>query len=82
MLNAHQCRMSLVQRRQRGKQSSLTVLCAPDCVRTAGVPMCVHLSETTVANLAREGGMPTEELVVPRGTIQIKGKGAMRCATS
>ena len=40
--------------------------------------MCVHVSETTVANLVREG-VPVEEYVVPCGTKHIKGKGPMRC---
>ena len=39
--------------------------------------MCVHLSEASVEALALEGAQ-TQELLVPRGVVDIKGKGPMR----
>ena len=40
--------------------------------------MCVHVSEASMEALAREGAQ-TEELLVPRGIVDIKGKGPTMC---
>ena len=38
----------------------------------------MHLSEATFQKLLQEGA--SEDLVVPRGMIEVKGKGRMQCA--